>query len=220
MKCCHLRWVSHTLAAAQKVVSVELGECMLQALAKRKRNHFHFLLTGDESCIFYAYDHRTMWVSFWDDVDEIERSSHFQQKTMLTIFFDRTREYKIVILPAGQKVHRTYFMECVLGPLTEVCYSQGRKSHIRRVTLHFDNAPIHNTEEVQGHLTNLGFTRMEHPFDSPDLAPCDFFRFGTMKENFSGQHFECVEELVLAVKAFLRGLSADFLQTVFLEWEG
>jgi hypothetical protein len=41
-----------------------------------------------------------------------------------------------------------------------------------------------------------------------------------MKENFSGQHFESVEELLLAVEAFLRRLSADFLQTVFLEWEG
>jgi hypothetical protein len=40
-----------------------------------------------------------------------------------------------------------------------------------------------------------------------------------MKENCSGQHFERVEELFLAVEAFLRGVSADFLQTVFLEWE-
>jgi hypothetical protein len=40
-----------------------------------------------------------------------------------------------------------------------------------------------------------------------------------MKENFTGQRFESVEELFLAVEAFLRGLSADFLQTVFLEWK-
>jgi hypothetical protein len=32
-----------------------------------------------------------------------------------------------------------------------------------------------------------------------------------MKENFSGQRFESVEELFLAVEAFLRRLSADFL---------
>jgi histone-lysine N-methyltransferase SETMAR len=85
--------------------------------------------------------------------------------------------------------------------------------------LHFDNAPIHSTEEVQGHLTNLGFTRMEHPPYSPDLAPSDFVLFSAMKENLLGQRFESVEEFFLAVKAFLRRLSADFLQTVFLEWE-
>jgi hypothetical protein len=40
-----------------------------------------------------------------------------------------------------------------------------------------------------------------------------------MKENFSGQRFKSVEELFLAVGTFLRWLSADFLQTVCLEWE-
>jgi hypothetical protein len=49
MKCRHLRWVPHTLTAAQKVVRVELAECMLQALTTHERSHFHFLFTGDES---------------------------------------------------------------------------------------------------------------------------------------------------------------------------
>jgi hypothetical protein len=60
---------------------------------------------------------------------------------------------------------------------------------------------------------------MEYPPHSPDLAPCAFFLFGAMKENFSGQRFESVEELFLAVEAFLSWLSADFLQTVLLKWE-
>jgi hypothetical protein len=40
-----------------------------------------------------------------------------------------------------------------------------------------------------------------------------------MKDNCSGQRFESGEEFFLAVEAFLRGLSVDFLQTVFLESE-
>jgi hypothetical protein len=108
-------------------------------------------------------------------------------------------------------------MECVLGPLTEVCYSEGRKSHERRVMVHFGNAPIHNTEEVQNYLTNLGFKRMEHPPSSPDLAPCDFYLFGAMKENFSGQRFESVDELFFPFEAFLKGPPADFLRMGFLE---
>jgi histone-lysine N-methyltransferase SETMAR len=136
---------------------------------------------------------------------------------MLIILFNGTGECKIAILPAGQKMNSRHFMECVLGPLMEVCYPEGRKSHRRRVMLNFDNTPIHNTENVHGHLTNLGFTRMEHPPYSPDLAPCDFFLFGSVKENFSRERFESIEEPFLAVEAFLRGISADFLQTAFLE---
>jgi hypothetical protein len=142
MKCRHLLWVPHTLTAAQKVVHVELAERMLQALAKHKCGHFHVLFIGDESWMLYVYDHWTKWVPSWDDVDEIQRPSHFQQKMMSTVLFNRTREYKIAMLPAGQKMYSRYFMECVLGPLTEVCYPKGRKSHKRRVMLHFDNAPI------------------------------------------------------------------------------
>jgi histone-lysine N-methyltransferase SETMAR len=59
--------------------------------------------------------------------------------------------------------------------------------------LYFANAPIHNSEEVEGLLTNFGFTRIEHPPYSRDLAPCDFLLFGAIKENFSGQRLENVE---------------------------
>jgi histone-lysine N-methyltransferase SETMAR len=149
----------------------------------------------------------------------MERPSHVQQKAMLIIFVNGTGEYKIAILPAGQKMNNSYFMKCVLRPLPEVCYPQGRKSHKRRTMLYFGNAPIHSAEEFQGHLTNMGFTRMEHLPYSPDLAPCDLFLFGAMKENFSGQRFKSAEEPFLAVQTFSRGPSADFLQVFFLEWE-
>jgi hypothetical protein len=202
MKCRHLRWVPHTLTATQKVVRVALAERVLQALAKEERSHFHFLFTGDEPWMSYAYNHWMMWVLSWDDVDEIERPSHFQQKMMFTIFVDGTRACKIAILPVGKTMNGTYFMECVLKPLTEVCYPEGRKSHKRRVMPHFDNAPIHNTDEVQGKLTNLGLTEIEHPPYNADLAQCDFFLFGVMKENLSEQRFESVESFSLLPRHF------------------
>jgi hypothetical protein len=105
---------------------------------------------------------------------------------MHAIFCNGTGGYKIAVLQAGQKMNSRYFMECVLGPLTEVCYPEGRKSDKRRVILDFDNTLIHNIEEVQRHLTNLRFTRLERPPYGCDLPPCDLFLFGAMKENFSG----------------------------------
>jgi histone-lysine N-methyltransferase SETMAR len=68
--------------------------------------------------------------------------------------------------------------------------------------VHFDNAPIHNTEAVQECLTDCGFRRMNHPAYSPDLPPCDFFLFGAMKENFSGMRFASAEELFQGLKTF------------------
>jgi hypothetical protein len=59
---------------------------------------------------------------------------------------------------------------------------------------------------------------MAHPPYSPDLAPCDFFLFGVMKQAFAWQPFATINDLLMSVEALLRGISADFLQTVFQEW--
>jgi hypothetical protein len=158
-----------------------------------------------------------MWTASWDDVEEIEKPSHFHEKMMFVIFFNGIGDYKTVILPQGQRMNSTFFIECVIRPLAGTCYPEGRKPHERRVVVHFDNAPIHNTEAVQECLADCRFRRMNHPACCPDLAPCDFFLFGAMKENFSGMRFASVDELFQGIEGFLRGLSADTLQTVFAE---
>jgi histone-lysine N-methyltransferase SETMAR len=84
--------------------------------------------------------------------------------------------------------------------------------------LHFDDAPVHNTEGVRENLASFGLGRMAHPPYSPDLASYDFFLFSVMKQEFAGQYFAAIGDLLMSVEAFLRRLSADFMQTVFQEW--
>jgi hypothetical protein len=205
MKCRHLRWVSHTMTAAQKVMRVGLAQSALQALAKHQHTNFHFLFTCDEAWMFSAHDHRTMWVASWNDVEEIGRPPHFQQKTKVTIFFDGTAERKIAILPQRHKMNSTAFMGCVLEPLVEMCSADDRQIHEGKSMLHFGNGPIHNAEAVQDHLTGLGFKRLEDPPESLDLSPCDFFVFGPMKGNFRGQRFDSLDGLFDAVDSFWEG---------------
>jgi histone-lysine N-methyltransferase SETMAR len=218
MKFRHLHWVPHTLTPVQKLMRAELAQSMLQALAKHEHTNHHFPFTGDESWMFYAYDHSTRWVAYWDDIDEIERPSHFHQKTMFTVFFNGTGEYKIAILPKGQKENSAYFIESVLHPLAKIRYPQVRRTRERRVMLHSDKAPVHNTEGVRENLASFGFRRMAHPPYSPDLAPCNFFLLSAMEQAFPGQYFATIDDLLMSVEVFLRGLSADSLQTVFHEW--
>jgi hypothetical protein len=59
---------------------------------------------------------------------------------------------------------------------------------------------------------------MAHPLYSPDSAPCELFLFGAMKHAFAGQHFANTDGFPMSMEAFVRGLSADFLQTVIQEW--
>jgi hypothetical protein len=90
-----------------------------------------------------------MWAASWDDVEEIERPSHFHEKTIFVIFFNGIGDYKTVILPQGQRMNSTFFIEYVIRPLAGFCYPEGMKPHEMRVVVYFDNAPIHSTEAVQ-----------------------------------------------------------------------
>jgi hypothetical protein len=92
-----------------------------------------------------------MWVVSWDHVEEIGRPSPFQQKIIVTIFFKRTGECKIAILPEGYKMNNIYFIGCVVQPLVEMCSPDGRRIHERKVMLHLDNGRIHNAGRVQEH---------------------------------------------------------------------
>jgi hypothetical protein len=83
--------------------------------------------------------------------------------------------------------------------------------------LPFGNAPVHNGEGVRENVASCGFRRMAHPPHIPDLVPCDCFRFGAMKQAFVGHHFATIHTFLMSVEAFQRGLSADFLQTIFQE---
>jgi hypothetical protein len=110
-----------------------------------------------------------------------------------------------------------FFIKCVLGPLAELYYPQGKKSHESRVMVHFDNAPIHNTEKVQESCANVGFRRIKHPIYRPDLASCDFFLFEAVKKTFSGYRFDCLDDLFVAVESFLNALSDNLLSALFQE---
>jgi hypothetical protein len=68
---------------------------------------------------------------------------------------------------------------------------------------------IHRTEGVRECLGDCGFTRMNHPAPSPDVAPSDFFLFGAMKESLSGMHWGSLNELFQEVERFLNGLSIE-----------
>jgi hypothetical protein len=58
---------------------------------------------------------------------------------------------------------------------------------------------------------------MEHPPYNLDLAACDLFLFGAMKEDFSRRRLDNLDGPFIAVNTFLGGVSAVILQMVFQE---
>jgi histone-lysine N-methyltransferase SETMAR len=218
LKCRHMRWIPHRLSEPQKAKRAELAVPMLRALAQHDDPSFSALFTGDESWMFYDYHPRTMWVASWEEPDEFERTTHHQKKTMITIFFNVNGQYVLDILPKGAKMNSEYFAEHVIANLGWACRADDALQG-QLITVHFDNAPIHNTKRVADELEAWGMERLEHPPYSPDLAPCDFFLFGYLKELLADKHFSTEEELTNAIGEAMEEIPKRVFRDAFIGWQ-
>jgi histone-lysine N-methyltransferase SETMAR len=60
--------------------------------------------------------------------------------------------------------------------------------------------------------------RAEHPPYSPDLSPCDFWLFGTLKEKLKDRQLHGVQSLHQAITDLWDEPTFEDAQGVFLEW--
>ena len=68
-----------------------------------------------------------------------------------------------------------------------------------------DNAPVHNSILVTDYLTKMGINTVPHPPYSPELAPCDFWLFPTLR----GCRYETIEEMKEAVTKVIDTLTQE-----------
>ena len=58
-----------------------------------------------------------------------------------------------------------------------------------------------------------GFTLLDHPPYSPDLAPSDFFLLPNMKKHIAGRYYRSDEEVLAAVEEFFGDQDEGFYTT-------
>jgi len=73
---------------------------------------------------------------------------------------------------------------------------------------------------VTRYLACLGWTIVPHPSYSPDLGPCHFFLFSTIKKKtLKGKRFATVEEVKTASQEALNNIKLQQFQRCFTQWE-
>jgi len=78
------------------------------------------------------------------------------------------------------------------------------------VLLLHDNAPVHMSAKSQAAIQQCGFQQLNHPPDSPDIAPSDYFLFQVMKKFLQGKRFSSDLEVKEAVTTWFEEQSKDF----------
>ena len=87
--------------------------------------------------------------------------------------------------------------------------------HLRNLWLHHDNARPHTANATAVKLAD--FHWMPHPPYSPDLAPCDFFLFPTLKKALRGIQFDTLEEAQQQARHVLRDIPEETYHKAILD---
>jgi hypothetical protein len=84
--------------------------------------------------------------------------------------------------------------------------------------VHFDNATPHRSARDENCFEACGFRHAPQPSYSPDISPCDFFRFGDLKMKLKGDESETLEELQERVEELLCLINSEFMERMYEHW--
>jgi histone-lysine N-methyltransferase SETMAR len=87
-----------------------------------------------------------------------------------------------------------------------------------RIYIHMDNAPCHRAAISRNAFHNTNLIEMPQPPYSPDLAPCDFFLFGYLKNRMKGFHFRNSESLLEKAQEIVSSIPRSVRPSVFHDW--
>jgi len=85
--------------------------------------------------------------------------------------------------------------------------------------LHRNNAPAHTALSIWEFLVKKNIPILPHPPYSPDLAPCDFYRFPKLKSKLKGHHFGTMENVQKIVTDELHALTENDFHYCYDQWE-
>lgn len=75
-----------------------------------------------------------------------------------------------------------------------------------------DYATPHTAGVTQELLRKFKWEVWRHPPYSPDLAPCDYHLFGSLKQDLGGQRFATDNEVQEAVSKWLKQIGRNFYE--------
>jgi hypothetical protein len=137
---------------------------------------------------------------------------------MLTVLWNPHGFHVVTMLPPGASFNAPWLIDENLVPLLDKFFSTGWNSGQRKLVVHIDNVPVHNSKMNQNFFEQNSLKRLPNPLYSPDIPQLDFHLFGNVKGALIGQEIPDEIDRLEAVIDILNGISTDELQRVFRSW--
>ncbi|KAM8702032.1 hypothetical protein ACLKA7_007672 [Drosophila subpalustris] len=80
----------------------------------------------------------------------------------------------------------------------------------KKVLFHQDTAPAHKSVVAMMKLCELHYEILPHPPYSPDLAPCDYYLFPSLKKWLGGKQFQSNEQVICETNAYFEDLDQSY----------
>ena len=143
------------------------------------------------------------------------KSQPSSRKVMLTIFWDSQGVILEYYLERGTTVNSVGYSEMLSTEMKPAIRTKRLLSS--SVLLLHDNARPHTAIHTLQTLVKLGFTVLERPAYSPDLAPSDYHLFGPLKDALRGRRFTSDEGVKEAVHEWLAAQPKTFFSEGILK---
>ncbi len=142
---------------------------------------------------------------------------------MAILFFDTKGVVHLEFLPRRQTMDTDVWI-AILNHLKDsirrkrpVMWKGGFDGQTDRdFILHMDNAPCHVSVPALAYYGENDIDLLSHPAYSPDLAPCNFWAFPSLKGLLRDRKFPSVEALQTEIRRLLRATPvAEFEQALY-----
>jgi hypothetical protein len=149
---------------------------MMQGLSPKQQK---YLVTGDESWIYWDNQRREMWAQDRGELPPNIKRTISSIKTMVSVYFSCCGFVSVEFLPKRQKYNSQFFIETVLPSIEKKLTECRPKLRTTATHFHVNKAKPHTSKMSIERIKELGFILVPQPLNSTDTAPCDFLLFGT-----------------------------------------
>lgn len=210
------RWVPRMLTNSQMNARVTACKEIVAMISADQDDFYARLVTGDETWIHHfdpeSKQESMQWLPVGSAPPKKFRTQPSSGKVMATVFWDAKGILLIDYMPPKVTITGEYFANIVQRLRAEI--KEKRRGLLRKgVLLLIDNAPVHRAQIAQAAITECGFSQLNHPAYSPDLAPSDYFLFKHLKKHLRGKRFSSDNEVILTTEAYFEGCSESFYFT-------
>ncbi|GBP54872.1 Histone-lysine N-methyltransferase SETMAR [Eumeta japonica] len=214
------RWVPKMLTPFDKQRRLQTSKDFLELVGDNIDEICDRIVTVDETWV-RQYDPESkqesmQWTKKGERPPKKFKVPKSASKLMATIFWDSEGVLLIDYLPKGTTMNGQYYAN-LLAQEREAVVQKRRGKLSRGVLFLQDNASVHTVRVSRQALKDTGFSEIDHPPYSPDLAPSDYFLFSNLKKELRGRRFVDDNQMKMAVEShfdckekeyFLGGLKA------------